>query len=334
MELQGLPALPWPGIGGPAPPRLPGSASHCPWGEHWLPAPSSQEEEDGIVCERPFQLLNSSRVPLERRSPGEGLWPRGSVFYGAADRTQLAAVVTHTPPRWPKPRAPLPLPLAAPSQCRQGWIQAGGRSLAAFGGLWHPSTCRSTSPSKPWGWETFIPWCPLCAPGLGAISTHRWLPALPGTAISEHMARCPRPGRQTDTAGILAGGDRRPPPGSMSARCPDPRLQGFGGKPLPDATLSGLSKCSGHQPAPLLSLIGYWGLRRRQEGGRVATGCGVAAGGQTASCPTQRSAVGGRAGSGAGGGTRAVTKVLAQQEPSRTQEQPWRCFLGRGWSRT
>lgn len=65
---------------------------------------------------------------LWSRRPQEGLWPRGSAFYGAAERTQLAAVVTHTPQRGPAPGHP------SLSQ-GMGWMRAGSRSLAALGGL-------------------------------------------------------------------------------------------------------------------------------------------------------------------------------------------------------
>lgn len=100
-ELVGLPALPWPGF------RV------QPHRDLWLPAPSSLLPERRKGSVRVFQPWSSSRAPLELLSPG-GALASGSVFYGAVDGTQLPVLVTQTPPRWPKPCAPLLVPMVRP----------------------------------------------------------------------------------------------------------------------------------------------------------------------------------------------------------------------------
>lgn len=152
------PALAW--ARGSAPLGSSGSGSLQPWGEPWLPAPSSQEEEeeDGMVCERPFQLLNSSSGAAGPRR-GSGLGAR--LFMGLTDRTQLAAVVTHTPQRWPKPYTHPPAsllfwPAPPPRHWQWGWIRAEGSPRGSA----HPWHRGRSSPSPPLGAR----WARRCLP--------------------------------------------------------------------------------------------------------------------------------------------------------------------------
>lgn len=270
------------GLGsGSGSPGLSGSGSLRPWGEHWLPASSSQEEEDGIVCVSVRSNSGTAAGLLWSQRPQEGLWPRGSAFYGAADRTQLAAVVTHTPQRWPKPCAPLPPPLTAPRHRGPGWIWGWGAALG-LGTL-----IRVTFPG-----------CPLPpVPPRAAVSflAHGAVPSPRQTDRQTATAGLPLPARQEGTAGLLL--PRHVPrlrPGAVpeelgqSPACPSPRLSGTAGS----LGLNPPPKCRDFWVSP-----GPWGGRQ---------GPGGAAGSQAASCPPQRSAVGGRDGSGAGGGTRAT----------------------------
>lgn len=96
--------------------------------------PSSQEEEDGTVCERPFQLWQSSRAPLEPASPGGALASGLGVLWGCGEDAAGCGRDTHTS-AGARARPPLLLPTSTGQG--MGWIRAGSRSLAALGGLRH-----------------------------------------------------------------------------------------------------------------------------------------------------------------------------------------------------
>lgn len=154
--------------------------------------------------------VRAARLLWSRR-PQEGLWPRGSAFYGAVERTQLAAVVTHTPQRGPGPGHPSLFP---PAPTRE-WAGYGPGAAA-----WQPSggsgtprlscACAASRRTPPGAGELrpgmagkvtgVFPRTQLARGGLPASFPLLQLP-------SRHMARRPRPGsgagRQTATAGLL-----------------------------------------------------------------------------------------------------------------------------------
>lgn len=273
------PALAW--ARGPA-----GSGSSAP-GVSTGYFPSSQEEEEDGLCASVRSSSGRAAGLLWSRRSQEGLWPRGSAFYGAVERTQLAAVVTHTPQRGPGPGHPSPLPIGADQGT--GWIRAGSRSLAVLGGLRHLQAQlrpRLLSQDSPWVWG---------APprdgreGDGVFPrTRRARGCLPGSfpllrLPSRHMARSPCPGsgsgRQTATAGLLLParqeGTRR---AGWLLRAPacapgvSPRSRALPGE---------------SQPAPR----GRFGAKAEIFGSPVCPSSG---------CRPQRSAVGDWAGPGAG----------------------------------
>lgn len=148
---------------------------------------------------------------LWSRRPQEGLWPRGSAFYGAAERTQLAAVVTHTPQRGPGPGHPSLFP-PAPTREWAGY-GPGAAAWQPSGGSGTPrlSCARAASHKAPPGAGELRPGMAGKVTGVfprtqlarGGLPASFPLLQLP----SRHMARRPRPGsgagRQTATAGLL-----------------------------------------------------------------------------------------------------------------------------------
>lgn len=340
------PALAW--ARGSAPLGSSGSGSLQPWGEPWLPAPSSQEEEeeDGMVCERPFQLLNSSSGAAGPRR-GSGLGAR--LFMGLTDRTQLAAVVTHTPQRWPKPYTPPPpLPFSSGQRCRRGTGDGAGYEPRAAPGAQPTPGIGDVHPRR-------HPWVPG---GLGDVSQRQ--------QCARCSASCPFPSRQAhgavpsprqrrgQTDGHSWAGRRGTNGCSVAPKHPLAQPQGgprgaqptvwggcerLGVKPLPTEGLFGHTegtRCAS-PPLPLCHGLGV-ALAAAEGPGGSTRGHGRTDGRmdrQTASCcPPQRSAVGGQTGSGAGSrGTkvRSAAHGAAGDASPRPRPHPRGASRARRW---
>lgn len=90
---------------------------------------------------------------LWSRRPQEGLWPRGSAFYGAAERTQLAAVVTHTPQQGPGPGHPSFFPPAPAREWAGYGLGAGAWQPSGGSGTPRLSCAHAASPRRASGWQ-------------------------------------------------------------------------------------------------------------------------------------------------------------------------------------
>lgn len=245
------------------------------------------------MCERPFQLWQSSQAPLEPASPGGALASGLGVLWGCGEDAAGCGRDTHTS-AGARARPPLPLPTSADQG--MGWIRAGSCSLAALGGLRHPQAqlrpCH-LSQDSPWGWgasprdgregDRGVPSHPA-----GSGRSPSVLPAPPasfpahGTAPSPRERRGETDGHSWAPAASPAGGDT---PSRMAAPCPCLRPRGVPKEP---------GAAGASQPVPR----GRFGAKAGISGSPrppVSPSSG---------CRPQRSAVGGRAGPGAGRGTR------------------------------